>query len=225
MLAISKIACLISLSLLAIPGGAFAQDKETKSTTDQQSSIPTYVPAETTVAILPVVSATGGAEQAQNERETTQAFRELVKEFTKHGFKLIPDKEIASVIQETKTDMTDEEQQKRGTLYKIARLLKADIIVFAMVTDTKQVEVEKFFSNTKEGQAKVKFWMLDVKKEVAIKSAKETLGKSHGRYYAERTGRALIARACGDAVENAFKLFFKPYPIANAKSISESTKD
>ena len=204
---------------------AHAQDKETKSATEQQSSIPTYVPAETIVAILPVVSATGGAEQAQNERETTQAYRELVKEFTKHGFKLTPEKEIATVIQDTKTDMTDEEQQKRGTLYKIARLLKADIIVFAMVTDTKQVEVEKFFATTKEGQARVKIWCLDVKKEIAIKSAKESLGKSHGRYFAERTGRALIARACGDAVENAFKLFFKPYPTVNVKPTSEEGKD
>lgn len=86
------------------------------------------------------------------------------------------------------------------------------------MTNTDQREVDHFFSTSREGQSKIKLWVLDVNSQYPWMSAKTAEGKNKGRYYTEHSGSDLAARAAGNAVENGLKDFLKPYPLLDTKS-------
>ena len=177
--------------------------------------LPPYVPQKTVVAILPVIDATGGKDP--NIKAVSNAQTSLKEQFSRSGFVIAQSADVNSAINHLKIDMTDEEQQKRDTLYKVGSGVKANLVVFVVVTNTDQREVEHLFSTSREGQAKIKIWLLDVNNQYAWLSAKSCEGKDKGRFYAEHSGSDLAARAVGNAVENGLKDFLKPYHATDVK--------
>lgn len=202
---------------------------------------PEYDPATTHVAIIPLVNA---SEEKWEELKEKQAIRgnEVLREaFLKRGFQVIDQATIADAMHRLDIDLSDEEQQKRETLYRLGNEVNANLIVFALITGTEQKVrdlisyqippvvsvgpippldsitkkvIEPFIPARREGNAKLKLWLLDVQKQKPILTAKTAQGRSIGGYFAflDKGSKRQI-KAVGDALQLLLKDFFKPYPI------------
>jgi len=116
------------VGLLAVAPLTRADDKTT----------PQYVPAETTVALIPIINQGGEKNEGFKTKQTENGNKELQKEFAEHGFKIADDAAVAKAVADLKLDLTDEEQQKKGNLYKIGKAVNANLVVLAVITDTSQ---------------------------------------------------------------------------------------
>jgi len=197
---------LIALSVLLglMPAAAFSQG----------SAALQYTPESTSVAIIPVVNAGGEKNEGNRTKQTESGDNELIKEFTQHGFRLIDLAEIRKAMISLKIDLSDEEQQKRDNLYKIGKAVSADLVVFAVITDTAQQFHIGVFNTSREGRAKIKLWLLDAKNETPIIPAITKEGKSGGGFFGGLdvgSKRIIIAVANGE--RDALVGFFKPYPM------------
>ena len=178
---------------------------------DSKDAAP-YQPPETTVALIPVINQGGEKNEGYKAKQTENGDKELRKEFTEHGFKIADEAAVTKAIADLKVDLTDEEQQKKDTLYKIGKAANADLVVLAVITDTAQQFHQGILSNSREGKAKVKMWLLDAKAEKPIFSAVTHEGKSGGGFFAGLDkGSARIIIAVANAERDSLKDFFKPY--------------
>ena len=179
----------------------------------QNKAAPQFTPETTTVAIVPVVNAGGEKNEEFRTRQTESGNTELAKEFTAHGFKLIDQAAITKAMTELKVDLSDEEQQKRDNLYKIGKAVNAELVVFVVITDTAQQFHVGVFNSSREGRAKIKMWLLDVKNEVSLLSAVTKEGKSGGGFFSGLdVGSKRIVIAVANGERDALANFFKPYP-------------
>jgi hypothetical protein len=186
---------------------------------------PLYPPSRTTVAILPVVNESDSKSPEMRARQSDKAQQELTAQFAAHGFLLVPDSAVKQAISDAKIDLTDEDQQKRDTFYKIGTATHADLVAFLVITDTSQGWKQGFIPK-REGKAKLKMWLVDADKQpilsAAVKEAKASandfmtyaVGSSFG-------GSEYTIRAIGNGIKDELKDFFKPYP--ELKSGSKST--
>lgn len=202
---------------------------------------PEYDPATTHIAIIPLVNASEEKWEVLKEKQVTMGNEVLRAAFIKRGFQVIDQATIADAMHRLDIDLSDEEQQKRDTLYRLGNEVKANLIVFALITGTEQkvrdlisyVEppvvsigpvppidditkkvLAPFIPARREGNAKIKLWLLDVQKEKAILTAKTAQGRSIGGYFAFLDkGSKRQVKAVGDALQLLLKDFFKPYPI------------
>ena len=175
-----------------------------------------YNPATTTVAILPVIDKTGVKMEKQRIAQIENGKKTLAEQFSRHGFKLVDDSAVARAVADLKINLDDEEEHRRETVYKIGRAVNADLVVFLVVTETRQQLKRSFFSEEKEGLAKIKIWFLDVKRESPILSAVVKEGKAAGKTFlgpAFESGSDRMANAVSNATKQVLEDFFKPYPV------------
>jgi hypothetical protein len=205
---------------------------------------PLYVPAETRVALVPLVNVSGERWVELKRRQVERGNLFLRAAFSDRGFQLIDADILAAETSELGIDMSDEEQQKRATLYRLGRAVGADLIVCALIVDTDQSErhileidtpyltcstdpdsqlpsvgdvagrlLDPILPGQKQGKAKIKLWLLDVKREQPIISGKEAEGKSSGGYFAFLDkGSKHQVEAVATALQELLKEFFKDYP-------------
>jgi|SRR5579871_6533574 len=205
LLLITQFACLTTL--------APAQGKAT----DQ------YIPQSTSVALVPVINLSGEKDPSFKADQTKRGNEELAREFTEHGFKLVDQQLIDKSIADLKIDLNDEEQQKRDTLYKIGKEVKADLIAFVLITDVSKREINNVFSSAIEGRAKIKVWLLDVNAEKPIRSSFVMDSKTNGSAaFGATKGSERIVAAVGKGIEEALKDFFKPYPKVKKEAKSNA---
>jgi hypothetical protein len=183
----------------------------TVSRADDQTT-PNYIPSQTTVAILPTVDESGADDPND---DTSIAKSTLTTEFSSHGFSIVDDSKVTAAIANLKIDLTDDEQQKRATLYQIGNAVGANLVVFEVVTDKQQKVEENWLGDARVGLAKIKIWLVDDNKEQPILSAKVVDGKDKGRYYMEHDGRYLATHAIPNATEAALKDFLSQYPTVS----------
>lgn len=180
-----------------------------------------YTPQTTVVAILPVINLSGEKDSRQKIKQTENAERELYQRFLERGFVPADTEAVKRAIASLKIDLSDEEQYKRSTLYAIGKELKANLVIFVVITDVSQRTSSNLFSTTKEGKAKLKAWLLDVDREDPIFSAKVHEGKSTGGHFGElEKGSERIVLACANGIRDLLKDFFKAYPIVKKPSLA-----
>ena len=197
-----QISLALILAFLAV--NATAQDK---------TSIK-YALDSTTVAIVPLINASGEKDSNFKARQIESGLNYLTKAFTDRGFKLTEQTAIAKAIGDLKIDLNDEENHNKATLYKLGKEVNADLIVFAVITSIEQHMENKVFVVTKEGRATVKMWLLDVKNETPLLSAVTKQGKSGGPGFADfKKGSDEIIHAVANGERDLLKEFFKPYPL------------
>lgn len=180
----------------------------------QQATPPKLVPTSTKVALVPVINTSGEKWQELKDRQCLRANEFLSTEFGSRGFQLISVERVKSEVAKLKIDFTDEEQQNRATLYSLGQACEADVIVFAVITDTTQRLIQQFLSAKREGTAKLKVWVLNVKEQSPYLSAKSVEAKSGGGFFAgldKGSDRQVIAVANG--LRDVLKDFFAPYPV------------
>jgi hypothetical protein len=176
---------------------------------------PDYVPHETKIALVPVVNMSGETNPNGKEKQSSRGDEELHALFAERDFTILPDEAVKAAIQELHFDLSDEEQQKRETLYKIGKKTGADLVVFLAITDVDQRKVAKVFVTSTEGSAKMKLWIVDAKQESAIISGKSIRGSSKSGGWVEigEKGSSRKQLAVANGLRDNTKDFFKPYPV------------
>lgn len=169
--------------------------------------------AKPRVAILPVLNQSGEKWEALKTNQVSKAEEYLSDQFGKRGFDIIPRSEVQSKLVDQKIDLTDEEQQKRSTLFELAKAVNADYIVFAMITGTGQTQRNRILYVDVEGWCDTKVWLLDVAKQIPIVSAKTFKGRSGGnRMSFDNKGSDRQIQASANALRDALADFFKSFP-------------
>lgn len=169
-----------------------------------------YAPEKTTVALVPAVNASGEKWDEARAKQTRRATDEMRRDFEARGFRVLEAADVEDAVKATDADLNDEEQQNRATLFRIGREAKADLVAFAVITDVRQEPLSSGANPTLEGKARVKVWLLDVRDELPLLSARTFEGGSRDGLI---RGSERIIRAVGFAARNALKEFLKPYPV------------
>jgi hypothetical protein len=165
------------------------------------------------VALVPVLNLSGEKWEELKARQISKSNEFLRTEFAKRGFSVVPDAELTQAIGELKIDFTDEEQQKRSTLFELGKKLNADYILFGVITATEQKKQDRAFYKDVEGRADVKVWFLDVRGEKPLLSAKTVTGRSGGnRMSFDNKGSDRQVQASANAFRDALKEFFLAHP-------------
>lgn len=191
---------------------------------NSQGAAPTYDPANTTVAILPVINLGTEKDASFKAAQTKAVGDELHKQFADHGFKELDDKAIEDAIASLSLNLTDEEQHNRATILNIGNAAKADLAVFVVINKVYWKRDMGFFTSTKEAHSKISLWLVDLKAKKAIlnaKSQESKLGQAEFFRNSVKTSD-LIVKACAKAVKDALADTLKPYPVSSDKSRSGS---
>lgn len=169
-------------------------------------------PAATRVALLPVIDTTG--EKEDQRRDQANAVRmELISQFTERGFSVVDEAQVAKAIADRKIDLSDEENQRRGPIYEIGKAAGADLVVFVLVTQAYAKIKKNLFTEEREGLAKTKTWLLDVKAEKPILSGYVWEGKSTGGSGPfTKSNRGRMGAAAGNSIRDVLNDVLKAYP-------------
>jgi hypothetical protein len=166
----------------------------------------------TRVALLPVVDMTG--EKEDQRRDQANAVKmEMTSQFTERGFQLVDEAAVAKAITDLKIDLSDEEDQRREPIFKIGKAVDADLVVFVVVTQAYAKTKQNLFSEQREGLAKTKTWLLDVKEEKPVLSGYVWEGKSTGNAGLFTKGnRGRMGAACANSIRDVLNDALKAYP-------------
>ncbi len=184
-----------------------------------QDASAVYVPGATSVAVLPVVNVSGEPDPNFKAGQIKAVSDQLRKEFATRGFKVLDDKIITDAVTTSKIDLTDEEQHSRKMVITVGASVKADLAVFVVINKVYTKSNEHFFTSDKEGHAKITIWLVDVKQQKPLLSAKSQESKQgSAEFFANSVkGSEQIFAACSSAVKAALAVPLKPYAVAKEK--------
>jgi TolB-like protein len=163
------------------------------------------------VAVVPILNLSGEKWEELKAKQSAKATEFLTEQFTRRGFDLVPPQDVKGAIAELKLDFTDEEQQKRATLFDLGKKLNADYILLGVITHTEQKEFQRVLYKDIEGRTDAKIWFLDVRGEKPILSAKTFTGRSGGNRVTLKPSDRQI-QAAANAFRDALKEFFIAFP-------------
>jgi hypothetical protein len=169
-------------------------------------------PARVRVAILPVLNQSGEKWEELKRKQVEKAEEFLYDEFGKRSFEIVSKDEVERSIADLQIDLTDEEQQKRATLYSLGERLNADYVIFGVITHTEQKEFERVLYKDIEGRTDVKIWLVDVRAKQPVISAKTFTGRSGGNRITLKPSDRQI-QASANAFRDALKEFFRAFPV------------
>jgi hypothetical protein len=186
------------------------------TTTRAQEAPDHYEPANTRVAILPVINLSGEKNAGFREKQIQATREALHNAFGDRGFVIVDDKSIEDAATAAKIDLNDEEQHTRSTIVNLGNSVKADLVAFVVINKVWSKQITNFFSATDEGYAKIAIWLIDLKTEKAILNGipHQSKEKREAYFRGQEKFSDLIARACGKAVRESLTPILKPYPIA-----------
>jgi hypothetical protein len=144
---------------------------------------------------------------------TRGVWEELRHQLAERGFKIIEGKPIDDAAARLKIDLNDEEQQKRAVIRSLGKEVGADLVAFVAVTDLATDSNGGFLLGEEIVSAKVKCWLLDVNSERYLMSGKVEGVRSDSIVMHLPSQMSSGARACVQAVANAFGRALKAYPI------------
>ncbi len=121
-----------------------------------------YVPQETRVALLPVVSAPSGDGAAISSARVS-----LGRQFVGHGFKVVAASEVTAALDSLKLTLTPPEPPTAEALTKIGAAVNARLVVFVVVTPA-------------ERHADAKVWVWDTKTRAFVVDGKASWGAGAG---------------------------------------------
>ena len=172
----------------------------------------TYTPDKTRVAILPVLNTSGEKWKELRVRQEKAAATWLTETFTTRGFVLVPAEQVTAAVKDLKLDFLDEEVVNRANILKVGAAVKADLVELTILTDTRQDG--SGFGQSGYGVAELKSWLLDVKAESPIFSARSATARS-ARASFKTSDRQVWAVPL--ALSDTFKEFLLAYPEVKGK--------
>ena len=185
-----------------------------------------YDPAQTRVAVVPVLNLSGETWKEARAKQSARGEEELRALFDERGFTLIDSDEVSVTAKRLSLDFADDEQPKRAGLLQLGRELKADLIVFVVINNVDQRRVEKTFVKSTEGTALIKGWLIDVASERPWVSGKVFEGdsKSAGLLEIGEKGSSRKQLAVANGIRKVFTTdFLRDYPVV--KKVKRSKVD
>jgi hypothetical protein len=176
------------------------------------------IPAETRVAIVPIVNDSPEPSLEFKQEQAEFGVAHLTNRFQERGFQIVPASEIAAAIQEAQLDFSDRENWTRRNLYLIGQKTGADLVVFAVITDSQQRTEQRLFISQKVGTASMMVWLLEPKEQRAILSGQTVAGQSRSDAPGAASGQELRKRAVRIAFDNLLVKrggFLANFPIVN----------
>ena len=119
---------------------------------------------------------------------------------------------VKKALDDAKLDLSDEDQPRTPLLIQIGKALGVDYVLFGIVTATEHKKQKRLLYEDIEGNATVKLWVIDVKAEKAIVSAKSFLGRSGGARISDGKGSQRQIQAAANAYREGLKDFLKLFP-------------
>jgi len=210
------IAAAIEGAAVLMTASAFAAVAEPAATAEVGSAPVVYVPANTKVAVLPVINASGEKDRKQRIDQVSVGNKELAKQFRQRGFLLTDASVIAQAIADQKIDLNDEENWNRANLYRIGEAAGADLIAFVVIDNVDQKRHGQVGSDKNDelaSRANIKIWLLDVKSHHAILSAVHQEAQAKNPIFADfDSGSRLIRKSVEGAIRDVLKDFLRTYP-------------
>lgn len=187
-----------------------------------QEAAPQYVPAQTTVAILPVLNESRGDWQGLKDRQTEKAQTELARRFAQSGFSLADNALVANALGDQNLKPGNMAAYTPTLLAEIGRASDADLVAFLVITDSHQGfrhGLAQLLGQQREGEAKVQLWVIDTRTGKTLANGLTASGKARGNPLANtllhgigQGGSDYVIRAVGDAVGQSLREFLQAYP-------------
>ena len=171
-----------------------------------------------TVAVLPVVNATGEKWVELRQKLEERLTKALALAFSERGFQLVDPTAIQASLDADKIDLKDEEFHRRDTLYKVAGAVKAKYSVLVVLTHNTQRKKQNFFTEAPEGEVTIKYWLVCTDPEEAIFSAKSETAKARPHaWLGVAKGSDQQLTAADRVIVTAFKEFLDKFPLVKKK--------
>lgn len=172
------------------------------------------------IAIVGVLNSSGEKWEDLKQKQVKAVMDYLHMEFQKRGFNITPGHTVTQCLTDMKLDMNDEENHRRPVLYEIGRKLDVDFVLFGVIASTRQHERNRFLYTDIEGETQAKIWLLDVRHELPVVSAKTFTGRSGGYRGAPllTKGSDRQVQSAINAFRDALSDFIKSFPMTQDKS-------
>ena len=193
---------------------------------------PTYSPASTTVAILPVENLSKGKDGSMKAKQSDRGLQDISAAFTQRGFRLADPRVVGKALQDSRLDLRSDASRTPANLAGLGASSGADLVVLMVITDTNQgYRHSFFFTAQREGEAKTKLWLVDTRTQSAVLDGIAKSGKSRANM-----GVALLVggigsgsstyvlKAVDDDVTRSLEDFLKPYPVTSPAQSTEIAK-
>lgn len=166
-------------------------------------------PVTTTVALLPTVNISGDKHINLKKEQVKESDATLLRLFSERRFVVLSSEITAKAIADAKLDLTDEENFRKELLYDLGNELKVDLLVFNVITGTRQQKRSDFFENL-EGYATMRTWVLDVKNRTPYLRGDTYEGVSSKN---GSVGFGRQVRAVRLGLQKQLEGFLKPFPV------------
>ncbi|MES2460077.1 MAG: hypothetical protein V4671_05795 [Armatimonadota bacterium] len=175
------------------------------------SAMQKYTPATTRVAILPVIDKSG--EKDDQRRDQANAVKmEAYDQFFQRGFQIIDEATVAKAITDSGINFDDQEEHRKDNLYKVGKALNADLVMFVVVDQAYSKLKRNLFNEQREGLAKTRTWLVDVKDQKPLLSAFIREGKSTGNAgLGSKGNRSHMGAACSNATRDTLNAVLDPF--------------
>lgn len=210
------ITVLTSQVLLTMPPAA-AQQTDQAAVSTAVSLLKGRTPATTRVAILPVIDKSGEKDD-QRMHQANAVKMEAYDQFYQRGFQLVDEATVAKAVADSGINFDDEEEHRKDNMYKVARSLNADLVLFVVVSQAYSKVKRNAFSDQREGLAKTKVWLLDAKEQKPLLSAHNREGKSTGGMgIGQKGNRSQMGAACSNAMRDVANAVLVDFPRDKSK--------
>jgi TolB-like protein len=165
------------------------------------------------VAILPAVNLSGEKWEELKQKMTERVNSQLAKLFAERGFTQIGTTDVEAATKQLDVDLTDEENFRKENFYKIGESVRADFVIFVVISTSTQRIKQNLFTSAPEGEVKIKYWLLDVKNHQAIASAKSEVARARPKaWLGVAKGSDQQLTAADRVIDQALKSFLATYP-------------
>lgn len=165
-----------------------------------------------TFAVVPTINISGEKWEELKDKQCKKVHEYLDETFAKRELKQIDSLTVINAIKKLELDFMDEDQPRKPLLESLAKEVKADYVVFAVITATEQKKQDRVFYQDIEGNATVKLWLYETKSNKSLISAKTFIGRSGGNRVGSGKGSDRQIQAAANAVRDGLADFFKAYP-------------
>ncbi len=171
-------------------------------------------PALPSVAIVPVVNVSSEKWAELKTAVTERAQTTLEEQLSYRKVKVTPKLEVEAACKELQLDFSDEEFWTRANLSSVGQKVGADYVAFVVVLRQQQRVKTNFFTSAPEGEVEIKFWVLNIKENKPIFSAKTASEKARPHsFLGVAKGSDQQKTAADRAVTNALKDFYNLFEL------------
>jgi hypothetical protein len=179
----------------------------------QDNTPPPLVPSATTVAVLPAPNISKDKWEELKVKESAKARDTVRVLLLERGFKVVDDATVDNGVQSLKIDFKDEEQWTKPNLYAVGDEVKADLVVFVVIKQTRQKTTHNILMTRVEGEAEIEVWFVDARSKTPLLNGVPARGKGPMKMGERAEDRRL--EAVKRAVTTAFDKPLKSYPVIN----------